>query len=169
MPDSDTAPIYPRETDNLLFFCDNVPTTKDCAAEVSGTETWKNVATLTGNYNSVELRGGQATALKFEKEITPAENSFCVKVIYRKSSLKAGERDDSDAGVEIITANKVTLKKLKTSPLHFRSYQVTLSWKKPSKIALHFSVPSGRKTHIFDVKEIIAYNGKCSKAPSKLD
>ncbi|CAL1263817.1 unnamed protein product, partial [Larinioides sclopetarius] len=74
---------------------DTVPTTKDCDAVVNGTNSWKNVATLTGNYVSIKLKGGQATVMKYEKEITPTENSLCVRVTYRKSTRKAGEKDIS--------------------------------------------------------------------------
>ncbi|GBM32415.1 CRISP/Allergen/PR-1 [Araneus ventricosus] len=135
MRNPNTAPVYLRNSNDLLFFCDTAPETKACAARVSGTKTWKRVNSFSGYYDSIELKGGQSTKVKFKKEIKPSTSGFCLRVVYRKSPSKAGENDRSVADLEIITANKTTLKTLRTSTLQFLTYEISLGWNSKTKVS----------------------------------
>ncbi|KAF8764638.1 CRISP/Allergen/PR-1 like protein [Argiope bruennichi] len=162
MKKSKKTPIYLRKIDDLLFFCDFEPKTKDCASEVTGIKSWKHKDTFAGSYDSIELKGGQTTKRTFKKEIKPSTSGFCLKIIYRKSASKAAKTDISDAFFEIgiVTSNKIISKQLKTS-IDFLTYEISLGWNSDTKVAIIFSVPPGGKPHIFDLKEILAHDDKC--------
>ncbi|GBM11931.1 hypothetical protein AVEN_160120-1, partial [Araneus ventricosus] len=46
MLNPNTAPIYQRNLNNLLFFCDSNPRTKDCETQIAGANKWTNKASL---------------------------------------------------------------------------------------------------------------------------
>ncbi|KAF8764637.1 CRISP/Allergen/PR-1 like protein [Argiope bruennichi] len=160
MKDPKKAPTYPRKTDDLLFFCDAVPETKACALQVNSTRKLENKVTLSGNYYTIKLRKGQVANITFKKEFSP-KGDFCVRIIYRKTASKAEVPDQSDAEIEIFNGNGVIQKKLKTTKLEFLPYQISLNWKTKTKVSIIFSVKSSKRSHIFDLKEVLAHDGKC--------
>ncbi|GFY50784.1 hypothetical protein TNIN_453081 [Trichonephila inaurata madagascariensis] len=164
MLNPDTAPIYPRNLNNLLFFCDSTAGTEDCAATANGTNNWKYASSLQGNFIRILLRGGESSTIFFKKHISPNKKDFCVRVVMEKGPYYPDEQDKSSLRADFNPAgyNPVTLNLDLTSRDMFAPFSLDLMWKADTSFSLTFSVKNGANVHELDIKEIVAFDGKCS-------
>ncbi|CAL1261178.1 unnamed protein product [Larinioides sclopetarius] len=132
MLNQNTAPIYQRNLNNLLFHCDSNPKTKDCETQVTGTNKWTNIASLQGNYMSIVLNGGESTTLEFKKQIAPSTNGFCIRFNFRKGPMKAGQGDSSSLKATYKADRSVIPMDLARSDPEFAPYSIDLGWKTPT-------------------------------------
>ncbi|KAF8764876.1 CRISP/Allergen/PR-1 like protein [Argiope bruennichi] len=125
-----TAPVYQRNLNNLLFFCDSNPKAKDCETQITGANKWTNKASLEGNYMSIVLNGGESTTLQFKKPIAPTKNEFCIRFNFRKGPMKADQGDASILKAEYKLDRGSTIPmNLHNSGNVFENYSIDLAWK----------------------------------------
>ncbi|CAL1261191.1 unnamed protein product [Larinioides sclopetarius] len=163
MKNPNTAPIYPRDLTGLIFNCDGDRDTSDCEAKVSGVDRWKFKSNLNGNYASIVLNGGEWSTVTFKHRISPSKDNFCVRIIFRKGPLKAGQPDQSHLKADFSPTGylPVYMDLSMTSPVYV-PFNLDLKWKAETKFNLTFSVENNASPQMLEIKEIIAYDGKCS-------
>ncbi|GBO20755.1 hypothetical protein AVEN_96224-1 [Araneus ventricosus] len=115
-----------------------------------------------GNYESVVLNGGESTTISFDKPIVPHGKGFCVVLKFRKGPLDAANRDQSSFkalfGMDYGSSSQKTISSGSTS---FKDYRINIKWGTKTKLSFSFSVPSGAPSHILDIREIMAFDGRC--------
>lgn len=164
MLDPTTAPVYSRNLNDLLFFCNSSAATEDCTATANGTNNWKYATSLQGNFITILLKGGESSTIFFKKHISPTKTDFCVRIVLKKGPYYPGEQDQSflRADFKPVGYYPVTMDLGLTSRDLFAPFSLDLMWKAETSFSLTFSVKNGANAHELDIKEIIAFDGKCS-------
>ncbi|XP_055939489.1 CRISP/Allergen/PR-1-like [Argiope bruennichi] len=163
MNDPNSAPVYAFNSTGLMFNCDAKRNTRDCAARVSGVDKWKFKSNLIGNYVSIVLDGGESSTVIFKNKISPTKSNFCVRIVFRKGPLKAGEPDRSHLSADFNPTGylPVHMDLSLTSPIYV-PFSLDLSWKADTKFSLTFSVDKNASPQMLEIRQIIAYDGKCN-------
>ncbi|KAG8177961.1 hypothetical protein JTE90_014704 [Oedothorax gibbosus] len=165
------APLYPAPMPNL-FYC-SFRGENDCDNYIEGKTNWEILPTLGGNYLGIVLNGGENSTINFKKEIQPTQSQFCITLSYRKGPNVDGQ---PDAGLASEVLKVPDIGYVHSQPLvsyedperqQFSIYNLTLSWKDTTLLALNFAVPPGKTAQFFDVDAITITDGKCQNKMKK--
>ncbi|KAF8764810.1 CRISP/Allergen/PR-1 like protein [Argiope bruennichi] len=134
MNDPNSAPVYAFNSTGLMFNCDAKRNTRDCAARVSGVDKWKFKSNLIGNYDRLPERPPQSWR-------AGPKSSEC--------GLQPHWLPSSPYGPQFDLA-------------YLRAFQSGSELESRHKFSLTFSVDKNASPQMLEIRQIIAYDGKCN-------
>ncbi|GBM34060.1 hypothetical protein AVEN_77696-1, partial [Araneus ventricosus] len=92
------------------------------------------------NYASIVLDGGESSTVLLKRRISPSKDNFCVRIVFRKGPLKAGEPDRSHLKADFNPTGylPVDMDLSMTSPVYV-PFNLDLKWKADTKVSWCFN------------------------------
>ncbi|XP_035222699.1 CRISP/Allergen/PR-1-like isoform X3 [Stegodyphus dumicola] len=158
------APTYKPKGLNL-FYCD-FNGQSDCDFYVTGESKWEIYTTLSGNYLSTVLNGGENSKIEFQNHIFPTSAPFCFSITYRKGPNLDGQEAENTLEENFViigagTSNQILPDFNPEATHQFSRYDMTLPWSIETQLSLSFSVPPDAAAQFLEIKKLVAKPGPC--------